>query len=157
VAVAAVPALDGAVELSPAAEVEVSDAEIGPVGDLQRLAQGVEERLLDVIEDTGHSDRSPRGTRSKQVGCGRESTCPPFGLVGRHAPRLRGILRPGPGACNTPGLRTRAVGLMSMGVTLAQLPAWVAALVWPPKELPFGRAYYVGIGSMAGSAGCTSS
>jgi len=44
-----------------------------------------------------------------------------------------------------------------MSVDLAQFPAGLAALVCGPKELPFGRAYYVGIGSMAGSAGCTSS
>jgi len=57
--VAAGPALDGSVELSPVTEVEVSDAEVGPVGDLQRLAQGVEERLLDVIEDARHSQPFP--------------------------------------------------------------------------------------------------
>ncbi len=48
------PPLDAGVELLPAAEVEVPDAEVGALGDVQRLLQGRQERLIDVVEDPRH-------------------------------------------------------------------------------------------------------
>ena len=38
----------------PAAQVEVADAEVGAVGALQGLGQGVAEVAVDVVEDAGH-------------------------------------------------------------------------------------------------------
>ena len=65
------PVLDGVVELSPAAQVEVTDAKIGAVGGFQGLLELGKEFLLDVVEDCWQD--FPLGFRflSKQKGrCG---------------------------------------------------------------------------------------
>ena len=61
-AVAPGPIVDGPVELFPAAQVEVADAEVGALRDLQSLQQGFEEGLLDVVEDAWHGENTPRST-----------------------------------------------------------------------------------------------
>ena len=48
------PAFDRLVDLLPAAEVEVADAKVCPVGKRQRVAQRGEQRLVDIVEDAGH-------------------------------------------------------------------------------------------------------
>ena len=79
-AIAAGPAFDGLVELLPAAEVEVADAEVGAVGDLDGVQQGGEEGLLDVVEDAGHGDAFPwaLGERSLPLRT-RWKRCPGLG------------------------------------------------------------------------------
>jgi hypothetical protein len=59
VSIAAGPALDELVNLLPAAEVEVADAEIGAIGQGERLAQGREQGLVDVVKDARHSLATP--------------------------------------------------------------------------------------------------
>ena len=39
----------------PAAQIEVADAEVGALGDLERVPQGWEEVGGDVVEDAGHN------------------------------------------------------------------------------------------------------
>jgi hypothetical protein len=55
VTVTAGPAFDELVKLLPAPQVEVADAEIGPIRDFQGLPQGRQKQLLDVVEDAGHA------------------------------------------------------------------------------------------------------
>ena len=56
------PVVDEAVDLAPAAQVEVADAEIGPLGDLEGLGEGREKAGFDVVEDAGHLRRRGEGT-----------------------------------------------------------------------------------------------
>src|SRR5205807_7033777 len=51
---AAGPGIDVLVELLPAAQIEIANAEIGALRDLERLAQGRQQALLDIVEDTRH-------------------------------------------------------------------------------------------------------
>ncbi len=48
------PVFDLLVDLLPAAQIEISDAEITPLTERERLTQGREQRLLDIVEDSGH-------------------------------------------------------------------------------------------------------
>ena len=51
---AAGPIFDVPVDGAPAAQIEVADAEVGAVGVLEGLGQGVAEVVVDVVEDAGH-------------------------------------------------------------------------------------------------------
>jgi len=42
------------VKLLPAAQIEITHAEIGPVRDVQSLLKGAKQVLVYVVEDTGH-------------------------------------------------------------------------------------------------------
>ena len=53
VAFAAGPGFDALVDGAPAAQVEVTDAEVGAVSVLEGLGQGVAEVAVDVVEDAG--------------------------------------------------------------------------------------------------------
>ena len=52
--VAARPLLDQGVDRFPAAQIEVADAEIGALGDFERVPQGWQKIGGDVVEDAGH-------------------------------------------------------------------------------------------------------
>jgi hypothetical protein len=54
VAVTARPLFDIRIELFPAPQIEVTNAEIGPFGQIQGFSQGREELLLYIVEDAGH-------------------------------------------------------------------------------------------------------
>jgi hypothetical protein len=51
---AAGPAFDVAGDLFPGSQVEIADAKVCPVGKVDRLAQGGQKLLFDVIEDARH-------------------------------------------------------------------------------------------------------
>ena len=48
------PRIDQRVDGLPAAEIEVADAKVGTLGDREGVAQRRQQRLSDVIEDSGH-------------------------------------------------------------------------------------------------------
>ena len=75
------------VELLPAAQVEVADAEVGAVGELQGLPQGRQERLLDVVEDAGHVARLFWTTSSDMYESYRLAT---IEAIGKPAPTQAG-------------------------------------------------------------------
>ena len=50
------PAVDQLVDLLPSAQVKLADAEVRAFRNLERLAQGGQERLIDILEDSGHFD-----------------------------------------------------------------------------------------------------
>lgn len=50
----AAPCLNGFVKISPAAKIEIADAEIGPLRNTERGFQSRQEAVLDVVEDSGH-------------------------------------------------------------------------------------------------------
>jgi len=54
VALAAGPILDGFVQLSPSTEVEIPDAEVATVTKPERLLQGRQKSLLNVVKDARH-------------------------------------------------------------------------------------------------------
>src|SRR5205823_2925972 len=67
------------VDFLPATQVKVADAEIGPISNDQRLPQGRQERLVNVVENAGHWGR----TRFRQVSAlsFRERESGPFYLT----------------------------------------------------------------------------
>ena len=50
------PLLDEPVHVLPAAQVEVADAEVRTVGERERVAEGREQVVLDVVKYPGHLD-----------------------------------------------------------------------------------------------------
>ena len=50
----ALPALHQAIDGAPAAQVEIADAEIGALGYPERILQGFEQFVFDIVEDTRH-------------------------------------------------------------------------------------------------------
>ena len=48
------PLLDAVPDMLPATKIEVADAEIGPVADCHGVAERGQQRLLDIVEDSGH-------------------------------------------------------------------------------------------------------
>jgi hypothetical protein len=54
VALAPGPTFDDVVDLSPPSEIEVADAEVGPLGDLEGVFESWQEELIDIVEDAWH-------------------------------------------------------------------------------------------------------
>src|SRR5262245_18765060 len=57
--IAPLPSLDKLVHLSPAAQVEIADAEVCALCERERFAECRQQRSVDVVEDAGH-DRALR-------------------------------------------------------------------------------------------------
>jgi hypothetical protein len=55
------PAINVLGKMPPAAQVEISDTEISPFGDLQRFLQGRQERFIYVVEYSWHYHRNQVG------------------------------------------------------------------------------------------------
>lgn len=77
-AVATRPGFDLGIECFPAPQIEVTHAEISPFADLQSLAEGGQQRRLDVIEDSGHCLSLPlrRGLVTRSNKCRGELPWP---------------------------------------------------------------------------------
>src|SRR5262245_43334270 len=56
--IAPLPSLDKLAHLSPAAQVEVADAEVRPLGKRERFPQSWQQRLVDIVEDARHGATS---------------------------------------------------------------------------------------------------
>ena len=54
------PLFDPRVDVLPAAQVEVADAEVRAVGDVQRLSRAGRRCRVDVVEDARHSETAWR-------------------------------------------------------------------------------------------------